>query len=142
MVTVAERAEAVSQCWALVAGYHRHIDSGQATAGIDAFHDDAEFAAHGRIFRGRAEILGFLRARESDVARQTVHVLANTFVTDQDGEGHDDQVGLRAMVLLHVRQPDGTYRLERVLDTVHQLRRCDGQWRITRRASTPLHPAP
>jgi len=141
VATVAERAEAVSHCWALVAGYHRDIDSGHATAGIVAFHDDAEFEAHGRTFRGRVEILGFLQARESDIARQTVHVLANKVVTDQDGDGQDNEVGLRAMALVHVRRPDGTYRLERVLDTVHQFRYCDGRWRITRRTSSPLHPA-
>ncbi|MEU5298348.1 nuclear transport factor 2 family protein [Streptomyces umbrinus] len=133
----------MGHCRALVVSYHRDIDSGRATAGIGAFADDAEFEAHGRVFRGRDEILGFLKAREADTGRQTVHVLANEVVT-----GHDDEddgsgrkrVELQAMVLLHVRQPDGAYVLDRVLNTVHRFRHAGGEWRITRRTSRPLHP--
>jgi hypothetical protein len=141
MATLAERGDAVSRCWALLAGYHRDIDTGRATAGIGAFADNAEFEAHGRVFRGRAEILGFLSARQADTGRRTVHVIANEVVTGQDDEGDGDRVELRAMVLLHVRQPDGSYLLDRVLDTVHQFRYSGGEWRITRRTSRPLHPA-
>lgn len=139
----AARSDAVGRCRALVVGYHRDIDSGRATAGIGAFADDAEFEAHGGVFRGRDEILGFLGAREADTGRQTVHVLANEVVTGQDGEddGRDDRrVELRTMVLLHVRRPDGVYVLDRVLDTVHRFRLSGGQWRITHRLSRPLHP--
>ncbi len=143
MVSPADRSDAVGHCRALVVSYHRDIDSGRATAGIGAFADDAEFEAHGRVFRGRDEILGFLKAREADTGRQTVHVLANEVVT-----GHDDEddgsgrkrVELQAMVLLHVRQPDGAYVLDRVLNTVHRFRHSGGEWRITRRTSRPLHP--
>ncbi|MBW8819130.1 MAG: nuclear transport factor 2 family protein [Streptomyces sp.] len=133
----------MGRCRALVVGYHRDIDSGRATAGIGAFADGAEFEAHGRVFRGRDEILGFLGAREADTGRQTVHVLANEVVTGQDGEddGRDDRrVELQTMVLLHVRRPDGAYVLDRVLDTVHRFRHSGGQWRITHRLSRPLHP--
>jgi hypothetical protein len=141
MTTLSGLGAAVTSCWALVANYHRDIDRGRATAGIGAFADDAEFEAHGRVFRGKHEILGFLTAREADAGRQTVHVLANETLIGQDEEGDLRRVELRAMVLLHVRQPDGTYLLDRVLDTVHQFRYSDGEWRITRRTSTPLHPA-
>lgn len=134
------QADALSHCRALVVGYHRDIDSGRATAGIGAFADDAEFEARGRVFRGRGEILDFLSAREADTGRQTVHVLANEVVTASDDGPQGERIELRAMVLLHVRQPDGAYVLDRVLDTVHQLRRLDGEWRITRRTSKPLHP--
>jgi hypothetical protein len=141
MTTLSGLGAAVTSCWALVANYHRDIDRGRATAGIGAFADDAQFEAHGRVFRGKPEILGFLTAREADAGRQTVHVLANETLIGQDEEGDLRRVELRAMVLLHVRQPDGTYLLDRVLDTVHQFRYSDGEWRITRRTSTPLHPA-
>ncbi|WP_371574635.1 nuclear transport factor 2 family protein [Streptomyces sp. NBC_01314] len=94
----------------------------------------------GRVFRGRDEILGFLKAREADTGRQTVHVLANEVVTGQDDGSDAKGIELRAMVLLHVRQPDGAYILDRVLNTVHRLRYAGGEWRITHRASRPLHP--
>jgi SnoaL-like domain len=141
MVTLAARGDAVSQCRALVVGYHRDIDSGRATAGIQAFAEDAEFEAHGRVLRGRDQILGFLSAREANTGRQTVHVIANEVVTRRDSEVEDNPVELRAMILLHVRQPDGSYLLDRVLNTVHQFRCSGGDWQITRRTSKPLHPA-
>jgi hypothetical protein len=140
METLATRGDAVSCCRALVIGYHRDIDSGRATAGISAFADGAEFEARGRVFRGRAEILGFLSAREADTRRQTVHVIANEVPTTQDGDSDVGRAELRATVLLHVRQPDGGYLLDRVLDTVHQFRSSGGEWLITRRTSRPLHP--
>lgn len=76
MVTPADQDEAGSHCLALVVGYHHDIDTGRATAEIDVCADDAEFEAHGKVFPGRGEILDFLRAREADTARRTVHVLA------------------------------------------------------------------
>ncbi|MFI8893515.1 nuclear transport factor 2 family protein [Streptomyces paradoxus] len=141
MTNPVDRGDAVSHCRALLVGYHRDIDSGRATAGIGAFADDAEFEAHGRVFRGRAEILDFLSAREANTGRQTVHVLANEVVTVQDDEPGGERVELRTVVLLHVRQPDGAYALDRVLETVHHFSHIGGRWRITRRASAPLHPA-
>jgi SnoaL-like protein len=135
-------SDAMTRCRELVAGYLRHIDSGRATEGIDVFAPDAQIEAHGRVFRGRAEILGFLADREANRARQTVHVLANEVMTSGDAEpGRDGSrcIESRALVLLHIRQPDGCYRLERVLDAVHQLHHIDNQWRITRRTMTPLH---
>lgn len=140
MVSPADRSDAVGRCRALVVGYHRDIDSGRAAAGIGAFADDAEFEAHGRVFRGRDEILGFLKAREANSGRQTVHVLANEVVTVQDDGSDDPRVELQTMVLLHVRQSDGAYLLDRVLNTVHRFRRSSGQWLITHRISRPLHP--
>lgn len=143
MVSPADRSDAVGHCRALAVSYHRDIDGGRATAGIGAFADDAEFEAHGRVFRGREEILGFLKAREADTGRQTVHVLANEVATAQDDEDNgsgDKRVELQNMVLLHVRQPDGAYVLDRVLNTVHRFRHSGGRWRITHRTSRPLHP--
>ncbi len=140
MVSPADRSDAVGQCRALVVSYHRDIDSGRATAGIGAFADDAEFEAHGRVFRGREEILGFLKAREANTGRQTVHVLANEVAAAQDDGSDDERIELQNIVLLHVRQPDGVYVLDRVLNTVHRFRHSGGQWRITHRTSRPLHP--
>ncbi|MFI6703018.1 hypothetical protein ACIBJC_29445 [Streptomyces sp. NPDC050509] len=85
MVTPADQDDAGSNCPALVFGYHHDIDRGWATAGIDVFADDAAFEAHGRALRGRSEILDFLRAREADTPRQTVHVLADEVTTVQAG---------------------------------------------------------
>ncbi|GAA3999862.1 MULTISPECIES: nuclear transport factor 2 family protein [Streptomyces] len=140
MVSPADRSDAVGHCRALVVSYHRDIDSGRATTAIGAFADDAEFEAHGKVFRGRDEILGFLKAREANTGRQTVHVLANEVVTGQDDASDDKRVEMQTMVLLHVRQPDGAYVLDRVLNTVHRFRYSRGQWRITQRTSRPLHP--
>jgi hypothetical protein len=140
MATPAYQGDTAAHCRALVVGYHRDIDSGRATDGIGAFSDDAEFEAHGKVLRGRGEILDFLRTREANTGRQTVHVLANEVVTAHRVGHLDEQVELQAMILLHLRQPDGAYVLERVLNTVHRFRRSEGEWRITARASKPLHP--
>ncbi|MER7692467.1 nuclear transport factor 2 family protein [Streptomyces sp. NPDC097610] len=140
MATPVAHGDAVSHCRALVVGYHRDIDSGRATAGIGAFADDAEFEAHGQVFRGRSEILDFLRVREANAGRHTVHVLANETATPLAAGPHGDRVELQAMVLLHVRQPDGAYVLDRVLVTEHQFSCSDEKWQITRRTSRPLHP--
>lgn len=140
MVTPADQDDAGSHCLALVVGYHHDIDRGPATAGIDVFADGAEFQAHGRVFRGRSGILDFLRAREADTARQTVHIPADELTTTQAGGPHGKSVQVQALILLHVRRPDGAHVLDRVLDTAHQIRRTGGKWRITRRTSRPLHP--
>lgn len=134
-MTVTTDREAMLHCRELVLGYHHAIDSGRATAGIGAFADDAEFEAHGRVFRGREEVLGFLTEREAKVDRHTVHMIVNdtTAVRGQAIEMH-------AVVLLNVRRVDGSYGLERVLDTVHTFRQVEGNWRIASRTSRQLHP--
>ncbi|WP_193510541.1 hypothetical protein [Streptomyces coeruleorubidus] len=65
--------------------------------------------------RRRSEILDFLRAREVDTARQTVHVFAHEVTAAQAGRPHGKSVH-------------------------HQFRRTGGKQRITRRTSRPLHP--
>ncbi|MBV1942571.1 nuclear transport factor 2 family protein [Streptomyces sp. BV286] len=132
----------MGHCRALIVGYHRDIDSGRATAGIGTFADDVEFEARGRVVRARDEILGFLKGREADTGRQTVHVLAHEVVTGQDDEDDGSgrkRVELQAMVVLHVQPPDGAYVLDRVLNTVHRFRHSGGEWRITRRTPRALH---
>ncbi len=132
-----DHSAAVGVCRALVLGYHRDIDRGHATAGIDAFAENAEFEARGQVMRGRGEILGFLIQREQQADRHTVHVIANEIVVASG----DDHIELDAFVLLYVRQADGGYHLDRVLDTRHTFRRDGGTWLITRRTSVPLHSA-
>lgn len=71
---------------------------------------------------------------EADAARQAFHVLANEATTAQDGGPHGTSVELWALILPHVRQTDGAYALDRVLNTTHQFRRTGGKRHITRRA--------
>ena len=140
MTTMIDRQGAVAEAHALVAGYHRAIDSGRASAAISAFADHATFEVRGHVHSGHAEILAFLTAREADTGRHTVHVLANeTAEWVDDGDG--DVLELRALVLLHVRDASGAYALERVLDSVHRVEQVEGGWHITRRSAAPLHPA-
>lgn len=137
MVTPVDQEDAGSRCLALVGGCHQYIDyidRVRAAAGIDEFADDAEFEAHSQVFRGRSEILDFLRAREADVASHAFHVLAKEVTSAQDGGPHAKSVELRALILPHVRQPEGAHALDRVLSTTHQFSHTGGRRRITRRA--------
>ncbi|MDX3612207.1 hypothetical protein [Streptomyces europaeiscabiei] len=111
-----------------------------AAAGIDVFADDAECESHSQVFRGRSEILDFLRARETDAARQAFHLLANEVTTAQAGGPHGKSVELRALILLHVRQPDGAYALDRCPQHHPPVPPYRGKSRITRRIPRPLHP--
>ncbi len=121
-----------------VLAYHRAIDTGRATAGIEFFTDDAIFQAKGIELVGREAIGGFLAARESQTDRHTVHVMANVSVVRAEA----DEIELSALILLHVRHADGRYVLERVLDTTHIVTRGSSGWRVHRRFSRPLHAAP
>lgn len=121
-----------------VLAYHRAIDTGHATDAISLFTEGAVFQAKGTELVGREAISGFMTDREAQVERHTVHVVANLMVL----RAQDDRVELGALVLLHVRQADGRYELERVLDTTHIVTRDVGGWKIDRRLSRPLHDAP
>ena len=120
-----------------VLAYHRAIDTGHATDAISLFTDDAVFQAKGTELLGRDAIRVFMTDREAQAERHTVHVVANLVVR----RAQDDEVELSALVLLHVRQPDGGYALERVLDTTHVVTRDLSGWKIHRRLSRPLHDA-
>lgn len=122
----------------VVLAYHRAIDTGRATAGIELFTDDAIFQAKGIELVGRDAIGGFLADRESQTDRHTVHVVANVSVV----RAERDEIELSALVLLHVRHADGRYVLERVLDTTHVVTRGPSGWQVHRRLSRPLHAAP
>lgn len=125
----------VSQCRQHVIGYHLAIDRGRATTGIDAFTDDAEFEIRGERLRGRDAILEFLTRREAMPDRQTAHLISNEHLVERSA----DEITLGCLVLLHIRGADGTYDLEKILDTTHTLRRTAEGWRIARRTSRPLH---
>ncbi|MCO4252146.1 nuclear transport factor 2 family protein [Pseudarthrobacter raffinosi] len=127
-----------AECHAIIVEYHGDIDRGRATAAIAHFADDAQFEAHGQRLHGRAEILGFLTAREGRTDRHTVHLIANSLVRQVS----DAEVAISALVMLHVRHPDGRYALDRVLDTVHHFRLTAAGWKIAARTSTPLHDSP
>jgi ketosteroid isomerase-like protein len=131
----ADPAGDIASARATVVAYHAAIDRSRATAALPLFAEDAHFEAKGEVLQGHAEIGGFLSYREAQRDRHTVHVIANE-TAEHVGA---DEVELSAFVLLHVRRPDGGYALERVLDTVHRVRRTDGGWRIARRSSRPLH---
>lgn len=125
----------VAAARAVVVAYHAAIDRGRATQGLSLFTEDAEFEAKGTILRGRAEIERFLADRETERDRHTVHVITSEAVRRAD----PNEIDLSAFVLLYVRRPDGEYALDRVLDTVHLLRRTPEGWRVARRSSKPLH---
>jgi len=75
--------------------------------------------------------------REARTDRHTVHVVANPVTT----ETSNDTVEVSALIMLHVRNAEGGYALERVLDTVHRFRSTACGWKIVSRTSTPLHAA-
>lgn len=127
-----ESADAAQE---VVLAYHRAIDTGRASEGIVFFTDDAVFQAKGMHLVGRKAIAGFLNERQSQTERHTVHIVANVSVV----RAQPDEVELAALVLLHVRQDDGRYDLERVLDTTHVVTRTAAGWRVHRRLSQPLH---
>jgi hypothetical protein len=125
------------QCRALIVNYHGDIDRGRASAAIRYFDEDAEFEARGERLRGREQILRFLTDREAQTARHTVHVVANPVTV----ESSDDAVEISALIMLHVRNHEGGYALERVLDTRHRFRSTPSGYNIVSRRSTPIHPA-
>jgi len=127
-----ESADAAQE---VVLAYHRAIDTGRASEGIDFFTDDAVLQAKGMNLVGREAIAGFLNERQSQTERHTVHVVANVSIV----RAQPDEVELAALVLLHVQQDDGRYDLERVLDTTHVVTRTSAGWRVHRRLSRPLH---
>lgn len=127
----------VEECRATLIDFLATIDHGQATAALDLFTHDASFAARGRQLHGHQEISAFLREREAETDRHTVHVVTNDVVRS----ANDDEVVLSAMLLLHERGSDGRYAIHRVLDTTQTFRRDRDRWRIRDRSTQPIHPA-
>lgn len=128
----------IASARATVVAYHAAIDRGRASSALPLFTEDARFEAKGTVLRGHREIGEFLHGREAQRDRHTVHVLAN----ETAEQPNPDEVELSAFILLHVRRLDGDYALDRVLDTVHRVRRTTEGWQIAVRTSGPLHDAP
>jgi len=112
------------------------VDHGEATQALDLFTDDASFAARGQQLHGHVAIAAFLREREAETDRHTVHVVTNDVVRSAG----DDEIVLSATLLLHERDSDGRYAIHRVLHTTQTLRRDRDRWRIRDRSTRPIHP--
>lgn len=128
--TVAE----VAAARAVVVAYHAAIDRGRASTASPLFTEDAYFEVKGKGLRGRDEIAEFLRTREAQTDRHTVHLITSERVERADA----DEVELSSFVLLYLRGVGG-YTLDRVLDTRHVLRRTTAGWLVAHRTSRPLH---
>ena len=88
---------------------------------------------------GRCRALVVSYHRDIEGGRATAGIGA--FADDAEFEAHGRAFrGCEEILGLHVRQPDGAYVLDRVLNTVHRFRHSGGRWRITHRTSRPLHP--
>lgn len=120
-----------------VLAYHWALDRGEATSALQLFTESPVLQAQGKEYVGRVGVAGFLEHRESQVDRHTLHLIANEMVSAKA----PDEVEMSAALLLLVRQTDGSYALEGVLETRHLVRREGGSWRIHRRWSKPLHSA-
>lgn len=125
------------QCRTLLIDFLAAIDHGRATDALELFTPDAVFDARGATLRGHEEIAGFLAAREGETQRQTVHVITNDAVRCHD----DHDLELTALLILYERAIDGTYRLDRILDTTQTFQRLPSGWRISSRTTRPAHPA-
>lgn len=126
----------VRQCHAAIVDFLAAIDRGHASQALGLFTPDASFAARGEQLQGREQIAAFLAGREAE-DRHTAHLIGNEVVR----RCTDDEVEITALLFLHELQPDGQYRLQRVLDTTQLFRRAHDRWLIHRRTTTPLHPA-
>lgn len=62
-------------------------------------------------------------------------MIANEIIQQTD----DQRLELRATLILHVRQPDGSYLIERVLESTQTFRATNAGWRISQRDVWPLH---
>ncbi len=133
------RLNAAAECLDAIVRYHRDIDRGRATQGIGRFADDARFQARGEEHIGREAILAFLRNREANTTRHTMHLIANPVTTFAD----DDAVSISAVIIVHAMDDQGTYAVDNVLDTTHRFTRsADGGWLIVDRTSSRLHSRP
>ncbi|SDT07742.1 SnoaL-like domain-containing protein [Brevibacterium sandarakinum] len=125
------------QCRTLLIDFLTAIDQGRATDALELFTPDAVFDARGTTLRGHDGIADFLAAREGETERHTVHVIVNDAVRRHE----DREIELTALLMLYERQSDGTYRLDRILDTAQTFQRLSSGWRISARTTRPVHPA-
>lgn len=124
-----------AECRAVLIELLAAIDHGRATEALALFTDDASLTDRGEQLQGLEAISDFLAQREAETHRQTAHVIANEILRQTD----DQRLELLATLILHVRQPDGTYLIERVLESTQTFRATSAGWRITQRDVWPLH---
>lgn len=122
----------------VVRGCHAAIDRGQAASALPMFTEDAHFEARGAVLKGQQQIGEFLRNRQAQTDRQTVHLITAELVEQVSAT----EVEMSAFVLLFLRGPKGDYTVDRVVDTRHVVHKTADGWRIARRYSHPLHPSP
>lgn len=123
------------RCLERVIAYHYDIDRGAATNGIANFADDAVFEAHGELHEGRGAIMEFLKHREGQSDRKTVHVITGP----RFSRTVDNGIEVGAIALINVQGTDGQYACSRVLDMVHRFVETPDGWLIKSRRSRPLH---
>lgn len=124
-----------AECRAVLIELLAAIDHGRATEALGLFTDDASLTARGEQLQGLEAISSFLAQRQAETHRQTVHVIANEIIQQTD----DQLLELRATLVLHVRQPDNSYLIERVLESTQTFRATNVGWRISQRDVWPLH---
>lgn len=124
-----------ARCLERVIAYHYDIDRGAATNGLAHFAEDAVFEAHGQRYVGREGIMAFLKHREAQTERQTVHVITGP----RFSRAEDGSIFIGALALINVRNVEGQYTVNRVLDMVHRFAETTEGWLIAERRSKPLH---
>lgn len=123
-------------CREVLIQYLTAVDRHEATTALRLFTEDANIVARGERLHGRDAIGRFLAEREADTARRTAHIIANELLEHVDA----DRATLRARVVLLLREPEGSYRTDQVVETRQTFERDDSGWRIALRDESPLHP--
>jgi hypothetical protein len=126
--------EDVEACRDVVLRYHDAIDRGNATSALRFLIDNPAIEMGGE--RRNAEgIADFLRQREAQRDRHTVHLLVSQPVI----AASPSSVTLGGRLLVLARSNAGSYVIEHVLDVSHRLQRSDGGWLIGERTARPFH---
>lgn len=122
-------ADAGAACRAVLIDFHAAVDHGRATDALDLFTDDASVDVAGQRMEGREQIASFLARRQAQTDRHTVHVIANDVVREQTA----DRLVLTAKLQLYERAADGSFALQRIVDTTQTFRLQPDGWRIAER---------
>lgn len=124
-----------AKCFDRICSYHYDIDRGAATNGIVHFTTDAVFEAQGNRYEGRDGVMEFLRNREAQKDRHTVHVITGP----RFSRGEDGSIVVGTIIMIGVRDASGQYNFGRAVDTVHRFVETKDGWLIAARQSKPLH---
>jgi hypothetical protein len=109
------------------------IDAGDVAGAVGAFADGGIYETTMGTSRGRDEIRAFFDGRINQPGRRALHVVANAHGRQID----DGSVEVHAVLLLYLPDPDNhpTWRLERVVPTLHRLRHLDTRWAVVERSN-------